>query len=627
MLPPCTLLVPPLALAAWLHYTLIWSAALGVSAALLMTLRTPWGRGRPLRACAMLSLVAHLLLLALAATIRFAALPAGPGDSPIRVTMLTELPEALRPAEAATAAVTETTASAPPLATTEPPSTVPPPTEPPTVPMAEPSELVAAPDPAADTLPAAAMPTIDEAPPLLAAEPAAPPTPPIETTPEAAAISLPEPTEPVAAAAAPEPAIAEPAPANPVATDPPPAPTEATAAAPSETPSAGPPDDITPALPRVEEAFGARMSPRRIEIAMAGGGSRETENAVERGLAWLASAQSPDGRWDADRWGAGREYEVLGENRGGVGGDADTGVSALALLAFLGSGQTHRSGPYAQNMADGVNFLLRAQSTDGSLAGDASLLARTYCHSMSTFALAEDWAMTGEPQLRQPVQQAVDYLVRTQNRQTGGWRYRPGDQGDLSQLGWIVMALRSAEQAGATVPAETWDGIGRFLDAVRRGQRGGLACYTPSRGASPSMTAEAWYCYGIVGHPRYRDSAALSEALAALDAAGPTTTTPNFYYWYYASLALYHLQHDHPAARSTWQNWNSRQQGALLQLQVAEGPVAGSWHPNTVWGGYGGRVYSTAMATMCLEVYYRFHTPPAESDPWIAARPDENLPR
>ena len=45
---------------------------------------------------------------------------------------------------------------------------------------------------------------------------------------------------------------------------------------------------------------------------------------------------------------------------------------------------------------------------------------------------------------------------------------------------------------------------------------------------------------------------------------------------------------------------------ALVNSQVSDGPEAGSWEPNCVWGGYGGRVYSTAIAAMCLEVYYRY---------------------
>ena len=46
----------------------------------------------------------------------------------------------------------------------------------------------------------------------------------------------------------------------------------------------------------------------------------------------------------------------------------------------------------------------------------------------------------------------------------------------------------------------------------------------------------------------------------------------------------------------------------LVSEQIKTGRNAGSWDPIDRWGGSGGRIYSTAMATMCLEVYYR-HLP------------------
>ena len=44
----------------------------------------------------------------------------------------------------------------------------------------------------------------------------------------------------------------------------------------------------------------------------------------------------------------------------------------------------------------------------------------------------------------------------------------------------------------------------------------------------------------------------------------------------------------------------------LISEQIKVGHLAGSWDPKDEWGRYGGRLYSTALATLTLEVYYRF---------------------
>jgi hypothetical protein len=46
----------------------------------------------------------------------------------------------------------------------------------------------------------------------------------------------------------------------------------------------------------------------------------------------------------------------------------------------------------------------------------------------------------------------------------------------------------------------------------------------------------------------------------------------------------------------------------LLELQLGEkaGTAAGSWDPLSRRAQLGGRVYSTAISILCLEVYYRY---------------------
>ena len=57
-----------------------------------------------------------------------------------------------------------------------------------------------------------------------------------------------------------------------------------------------------------------------------------------------------------------------------------------------------------------------------------------------------------------------------------------------------------------------------------------------------------------------------------------------------------------------------------MARQQARGRHAGSWSPDTVWGGYGGRVYTTALGALCLEVYYRFLPLYLEAAPVTARR-------
>lgn len=345
--------------------------------------------------------------------------------------------------------------------------------------------------------------------------------------------------------------------------------------------------------------YADRFGERRLAAAAARGGSEATEQAVREGLAWLAAAQSADGRWDADRHGAGVERSIDGRDRRGAGSRSDHGVTGLALLAFLGAGNTHRSGQYADTVDKGIAFLVERQAATGSLAGDAEFFAALYCHGMATIALAETVAMTGDASLREPLGRAIRYTLSMQHAATGGWRYAAGDTGDTSQLGWQVMALRSSRLAGmpghAQAEARAWS----FLDRVSSGRFGGLATYRPGERSSVAMTAEACLCRMLLGMDAGNPAAA--EAMDLLARSPPNASEPNAYTWYYATLASFHV------GGGQWEQWNARMQAAVLSLQRQDaGPLRGSWDPDPVWGGHGGRVYSTALSVMTLEVYYRY---------------------
>lgn len=604
---------------AWVSVSIVLGSLLACVGLFALS-RTTWGKSRPTHRYAAASLAVHLLLLAIASTVRYGGAQSGGVDAPpVKVRIVMRAPEVEEESTEAVATPDETpdeTAEEEPEKETDQPPT---PIEP--IPEIEVEPVVEQPSDATEPLPElpqAEEPLVD--PPIADSEPepSVEPSPNIEPSPSSQEGAGSESTVTSSVTE-----VSEQVPDSNL---------EAVENWPpqAELPEREMPQVVDPAVQPLtsssawKSAYNTRGELARLRLATEEGGSQETENAVAHAVDWLARSQRPDGAWDAARWGAGREQKVLNHNRGGAGIRAETGLTGLALLAMQGAGHNHTDGPYQNSIRNGLAYLLESQKQNGNLSGEATTYAATYCHSMATFALAEALATTGDDRLRPGVAAAIDYLIRSQSKATGGWRYRPGDRGDMSQMGWVLMALRSAEIAEIVIPNEVWNGIERFLKSVERGNQGGLAAYQAVAPTSPTMTAEALYCRQILGISNVRPMAT-SEAVSYLSQRLPsqsaTSNRPvNFYYWYYATLALHHQRQTDSQTREAWQNWNNSMIHSLLPLQVTGGQNQGSWTPTTLWGGYGGRVYSTAMAAMCLEVYYRYDEDLLGRDPWLAAR-------
>ncbi|TWT58094.1 hypothetical protein KOR42_14650 [Thalassoglobus neptunius] len=362
----------------------------------------------------------------------------------------------------------------------------------------------------------------------------------------------------------------------------------------------------------VPSAYVLRSEDLRERAVLKYGGSDESESAVDRSLKWLAQMQHPDGYWDASRSGAGQVgVDDEGIDRQYAGRYADTGVTALAVLAFLGKLNTVDEGEYSDVVNRALRWLIAQQrprrwsngeETIGYLGGEATQFAGMYCHGMATFALAEAYAISKNDStsrfLRQPLEDAVSYILETQIND-GGWRYIKGQpDGDMSMFGWQLMALKSAEAAGIEIPQQAKEQMRKFLRDRRLGRYGGLAGYRSSDPPSPAMTAEAMFCRHVLNVDN--DRSAANEASRYLLANRPSRSTINLYYWYYGTLAMY--QH----GGDDWDQWNNALRDLLIAEQRKTGPQAGSWDPRGVWGRYGGRIYSTAIATLSLEVYYRY---------------------
>lgn len=399
-----------------------------------------------------------------------------------------------------------------------------------------------------------------------------------------------------------------------------------------------------------------RLSPQRSQFAIQNGGDANTEASVEGALAWLARAQGPDGGWNAAEHGAGNVTTATlkragNENRDNAGRKANTAMTGLALLAFLGAGHTHTDGRYKENVAAGLRYLLSQQFQKSGDQGTGDLcgrdqvgrqeptvrFARMYSHGMAALALAEAYGMTGDPALLPAIRDACDYSHAAMNPQTGGWRYEfpTGDPGDLSQFGWQAMLLNSASNHRSyELSQQSRFLMHRFLDSVSTGRHGGLAVYRPVPGmiATPAMTAEALASRLLLGFPL--TATAADEGQRMLLKNLPGQSEENLYYWYYATLAMYQMRGDtlgtphsnfvaNNSSDAAWIQWNEAIKKQLCSTQVPHGKMEGSWNPSCVWGEYGGRVYSTAMACMCLEVYYRYlpmYKPEQFANQWQPAR-------
>lgn len=352
---------------------------------------------------------------------------------------------------------------------------------------------------------------------------------------------------------------------------------------------------------RDPEPYKARRLDQRKAIALKNGGSEESERAVEASLRWMASVQELDGSWSSSRHGGGAaKKDPQGQNRLDGGMFADSGITGLVVLSYLGAGYTHEKGKYSEVVMRAVKWLIAQQNSNGYLGGKATRYDMMYCHAMATFALAEAYGMQGDPEsfpeLRDAVRNAVRLICAMQN-EDGGWRYGKGGDSDMSMFGWQLMALKSALNAGIPVPDETRRGMIKFLQGRALGNRGGLAGYKLNESPTPAMTAEALFCRQMFG-VRPRDGAS-QEAIAYLRQNLPRLAAYDEYYWYYGTLAMFQTD------GAPWEEWNGALRDMLIGQQRTSGPLAGSWDPNGKWAGIGGRVYSTAVSTMCLEVYYR----------------------
>jgi hypothetical protein len=341
--------------------------------------------------------------------------------------------------------------------------------------------------------------------------------------------------------------------------------------------------------------WGGRDPASRAKMALGGGGTRHSEEAVERGLRWLAAHQRDDGSWCFDL----NKPPCNGLCRNSGSEASTTAATGLALLPFLGAGYTHNHGEHQETVKRGLYYLsTRALVTPQGV--DLRDGGSMYGHGIATIALCEAYGMSRDAALREIAQGAIRFIVTAQDLQGGGWRYAPGEPGDTTVTGWQLMALKSGQMAKLEVPSPAISLVQKFLDSVQydRGARYGYLDPTPRAQTHETTSAVGLLCRMYLGWNRNRP--ALYRGVTYLHKWGPSQT--NMYYDYYATQVLHHFQ------GPEWQAWNKPMRDYLIATQAKESHEAGSWYFSDPYGDRGGRLYNTAMAIMILEVYYR-HMP------------------
>ena len=318
-------------------------------------------------------------------------------------------------------------------------------------------------------------------------------------------------------------------------------------------------------------------------------GGVRARSAVDAALHWLAVHQEPAGNWDAEK------YE--GTAKG------NPAVTGLAVMALMGGGHTIRKGEYRRNVLRGVEDLMRRQAADGAV--DKNM----YTHAICTIALCEAYGRARDERIGKAARKAVAYCEKGVNPD-GGWRYTANcGVSDMSVSGWVIMALKTARLGQIKFDHRVYSQAMSFVDSVTdagggRNSNGVVAYqYAPDQSypsnARPAMTAAGMMVrqfsgVGVKSHVLVK-GAELTKRIP------PSWSGKDFYLWYYATYAMHNMGGEY----RIW--WNRRIRDVLLKYQAKDGDNAGSWDPKgDRWAAAGGRVYTTALGALCLEVYYRY---------------------
>ena len=336
------------------------------------------------------------------------------------------------------------------------------------------------------------------------------------------------------------------------------------------------------ASPPAKEIFKSRSSSKARKNALRKfGGSPAVEEAVLKGLRWLKEHQNEDGSWSRAEAPA---------------------MTGLALLAYLAHGETPASEEFGKTVQSAMDFLIahveRANGPDAD-----------YRNGIIACALAEGYGFCELPALREPARKCIGWIVAGQQENGGfDYNYKKEQRWDLSIACWQYQALHAAMIADLKVRG-TQNALERGVRFIRevtysaKNHRFGYS--SPGKGTD-GLQGAALYCLLLLGRRNAPEVKMTADYLRehcqvvwdSFQKQNKGGTDNPFYAWYYQTQAMFRL------GGSYWREWNRRFAKEIIRNQQQEGYwICPNASPRTV--AYE-RFYSTTMALLTLEVYYRY---------------------
>ena len=325
---------------------------------------------------------------------------------------------------------------------------------------------------------------------------------------------------------------------------------------------------------------------------------RDVREMYDAGLRYLLKTQDADGAWKD--------------------GQAGAGVTGMALMVLLASGEDPNFGPYRVPIRKALRNMIGQQDAGTGFFGGQHGGGHDsmYQHGFAMLALAEAYGVVDDrglwtepgaeksgPGSGRSIGKALELAVRravssAKQNPTGGWRYGPdAKDADTSVSGAVMMGLLAARNAGIEVPDETIDRAIKYF-VTMTGGNGQVGYSGGAGGGSDAVTSIGVLVYSIARRQELPQYKAATKYLVSRSRGGEQPGMDGYpgYTDYYRAQALFQCD------VAAWEKWNASLVKTLKAMQGKDGSMAGGRGGM----GMGGGTVTTSLYLLSLAVNFKF---------------------